>query len=105
VLVHGVLPAAPHWRSPAPGSAQAGRATAELVHGPLTLSVKRKTAFGWSLTLLELLGRFMEDARAMSRAMPWGDAAYIEDMVERGRKIRRCLIELKQAQGTGRVEI
>jgi len=30
-------------------------------------------------------------------AVHWGDAAYIEDMVERGRKIRRSLIELKQA--------
>ena len=47
--------------------------------------------------LLEMLGRFMEDAQAMSRAVRWGDGAYIEDKVERGRKIRRGLIELKQA--------
>ena len=47
--------------------------------------------------LLEMLARFIEDAQAMSRAVRWGDAAYIEDMVERGRKIRRSLIELKQA--------
>ena len=47
--------------------------------------------------LLEMLARFMEDAQAMSRAVRWGDAGYIEDMVERGRKIRRSLIELKQA--------
>jgi cyclohexadieny/prephenate dehydrogenase len=47
--------------------------------------------------LLEMLARFMEDAQAMSRAVRWGDAAYIEDMVERGRKLRRSLIELKQA--------
>ena len=47
--------------------------------------------------LLEMLGRFMEDAQAMSRAVRWGDAAYIEDKVERGRKIRRSLIEVKQA--------
>jgi cyclohexadieny/prephenate dehydrogenase len=33
----------------------------------------------------------------MSRAVRWGDAGYIEDKVERGRKIRRSLIELKQA--------
>jgi len=46
--------------------------------------------------LLEMLARFMEDAQAISRAVRWGDAAYIEDMVERGRKIRRSLIELKQ---------
>ena len=47
--------------------------------------------------LLEMLQRFMEDAQAMARAVRWGDAAYIEDMVERGRKIRRSLIEQKQA--------
>jgi cyclohexadieny/prephenate dehydrogenase len=47
--------------------------------------------------LLEMLQRFMEDAQAMSRAVRWGDAAYIEDKVERGRKIRRSLIEKKQA--------
>jgi len=47
--------------------------------------------------LLEMLARFVEDAQAMSRAVRWGDAAYIEDKVERGRKIRRSLIELKQA--------
>jgi cyclohexadieny/prephenate dehydrogenase len=47
--------------------------------------------------LLEMLARFVEDAQAMSRAVRWGDAGYIEDMVERGRKIRRSLIELKQA--------
>jgi len=47
--------------------------------------------------LLEMLARFMEDAQAMARAVRKGDAAYIEDKVERGRKIRRSLIELKQA--------
>ncbi|HUB10968.1 MAG TPA: prephenate/arogenate dehydrogenase family protein [Acetobacteraceae bacterium] len=47
--------------------------------------------------LLEMLARFMEDAQAMSRAVRWGDAAYIEDKVERGRKIRRSLIEQRQA--------
>jgi len=47
--------------------------------------------------LLEMLARFMEDAQAMARAVRWGDAAYIEDKVERGRKIRRSLIEKKQA--------
>jgi len=31
--------------------------------------------------------------------------AYIDDMPERGRKIRRSLIELKQAKATGKVEI
>jgi cyclohexadieny/prephenate dehydrogenase len=47
--------------------------------------------------LLEMLARFTEDAQAMARAVRWGDAAYIEDKVERGRKIRRSLIEVKQA--------
>jgi cyclohexadieny/prephenate dehydrogenase len=47
--------------------------------------------------LLEMLARFVEDAQAMARAVRWGDGRYIEDKVERGRKIRRGLIELKQA--------
>ena len=47
--------------------------------------------------LLEMLARFMEDAQAMARAVRWGDAGYIEDKVQRGRKIRRSLIDLKQA--------
>jgi cyclohexadieny/prephenate dehydrogenase len=47
--------------------------------------------------LLEMLARFMEDAQAMARAVRWGDAAYIEDKIKRGRVIRRSLIELKQA--------
>jgi cyclohexadieny/prephenate dehydrogenase len=47
--------------------------------------------------LLEMLARFTEDAQAMARAVRWGDAAYIEDKINRGRRIRRSLIELKQA--------
>ncbi len=47
--------------------------------------------------LLEMLARFVEDAQAMARAVRWGDAGYIEDKVERGRRIRRGLIELQQA--------
>ena len=47
--------------------------------------------------LLEMLARFMEDAQAMSRAVRWGDGAYIEDKVKRSRQIRQSLIELKQA--------
>jgi cyclohexadieny/prephenate dehydrogenase len=47
--------------------------------------------------LLEMLARFTEDAQAMARAVRWGDAAYIEDRILRGRKIRKSLIELKQA--------
>jgi len=47
--------------------------------------------------LLEMLARFTEDAQAMAKAVRWGDAAYIEDKIERGRKIRRSLIEINQA--------
>ncbi len=47
--------------------------------------------------LLEMLARFTEDAQAMARAVRWGDAAYIEDRIGRGRKIRQGLIEAKQA--------
>jgi cyclohexadieny/prephenate dehydrogenase len=47
--------------------------------------------------LLEMLARFTEDAQAMARAVRWGDEAYIEDKIKRGRKIRQSLIELKQA--------
>jgi cyclohexadieny/prephenate dehydrogenase len=47
--------------------------------------------------LLEMLARFMEDAQAMARAVRWGDGAYIEDKILRGRRIRRSLIELRQA--------
>ena len=47
--------------------------------------------------LLEMLARFTEDAQAMARAVRWGDAGYIEDKIQRGRVIRRSLIELKQA--------
>ncbi len=47
--------------------------------------------------LLEMLARFTEDAQAMARAVRWGDGAYIEDKILRGRHIRRSLIELKQA--------
>ena len=47
--------------------------------------------------LLEMLARFTEDAQAMARAVRWGDAAYIEDRIERSRAIRKTLIEIKQA--------
>jgi cyclohexadieny/prephenate dehydrogenase len=47
--------------------------------------------------LLEMTQRFTEDMTAMARAVRWGDNAYIEDKIARGRRIRRSLIELKQA--------
>jgi hypothetical protein len=42
----------------------------------------------------------MEGAQATSRAVRWGDAAYFEDVAERGRKIRRSPIEWKQPWGS-----
>lgn len=47
--------------------------------------------------LLEMFSRFSEDAQAMARAVRWGDTAYIEDKIVRSRKIRKSLIDLKQA--------
>jgi cyclohexadieny/prephenate dehydrogenase len=47
--------------------------------------------------LLEMLARFTEDAQAMAKAVRRGDGDYIEDKISRGRKIRKSLIELKQA--------
>jgi cyclohexadieny/prephenate dehydrogenase len=47
--------------------------------------------------LLEMLARFTEDAQAMARAIRWGDAAFIVDRIERGRRIRQSLIDLNQA--------
>ena len=47
--------------------------------------------------LLEMLARFTEDAQAMARAVRWGDGAYIEQRILRGREIRRSLIEQGQA--------
>ncbi|WP_270934727.1 prephenate/arogenate dehydrogenase family protein [Falsiroseomonas oryzae] len=47
--------------------------------------------------LLEMLGRFSEDAHALGRAVRWGQADYIEDRIRRGRKIRHDLIERHQA--------
>lgn len=47
--------------------------------------------------LLEMLARFTEDVQTMAGAVRRGDSAYIEDRILRGRKIRRSLIERKQA--------
>lgn len=47
--------------------------------------------------LLEMFQRFSEDAQSMARAVRWGDTAYIEDKIKRGRKIRKSLIDIKQA--------
>lgn len=47
--------------------------------------------------LLEMTQRFTEDMTAMARAVRWGDAEYIVDKIERGRRIRRSLIAIRQA--------
>lgn len=47
--------------------------------------------------LLEMFSRFSEDAQAMARAVRWGDTDYIEDRINRSRKIRKNLIDIKQA--------
>ena len=62
------------------------RGAGELVHGPLALPVKRKSAVAWVSALPEVLARFVENAQAMSRAVRRDGAACVEDMVERGRR-------------------
>ena len=47
--------------------------------------------------VLEMLARFTEDAQAFGRAIRRGEEGFIEDRIRRGRKIRRGLIERKQA--------
>lgn len=47
--------------------------------------------------LLEMYSRFSEDAQAMARAVRWNDTGYIEDKINRSRKIRKSLIDIKQA--------
>ncbi|MBO1324861.1 prephenate dehydrogenase/arogenate dehydrogenase family protein [Acetobacter sp. TBRC 12305] len=47
--------------------------------------------------LLEMLGRFMEDAKAMGRAIEEDDTAYIVSRIEEGRAIRKSLQENRQA--------
>lgn len=47
--------------------------------------------------VLEMLARFTEDAQAFGRAIRWGQEGFIVDRIQRGRKIRKELIEHKQA--------
>ncbi len=47
--------------------------------------------------LLEMFSRFSEDAQAFARAVRWNDTGYIEDRINRSRKIRKSLIDIKQA--------
>ena len=47
--------------------------------------------------VLEMLARFTEDSQALARAIRRGESEFIEDRIGRGRKVRRDLLELKQA--------
>jgi cyclohexadieny/prephenate dehydrogenase len=47
--------------------------------------------------VLEMLARFTEDAQAFGRAIRRGEEEFIVDRIQRGRKIRRGLIERHQA--------
>ena len=47
--------------------------------------------------VLEMLARFTEDAQAFGRAIRRGEEGFIVDRIQRGRKIRRGLIERHQA--------
>lgn len=47
--------------------------------------------------ILEMLARFTEDAQAMARAIRWQDEDYIVKTIKKGRKIRKSLINNKQA--------
>lgn len=47
--------------------------------------------------VLEMLARFTEDAQAFGRAIRWGQEEFIVDRIQRGRKIRKELIEHRQA--------
>jgi len=47
--------------------------------------------------ILEMLARFTEDAQAMAKAIRWQDEDYIVKTIKKGRKIRKSLINNKQA--------
>ncbi|MGE4220908.1 MAG: prephenate dehydrogenase/arogenate dehydrogenase family protein, partial [Alphaproteobacteria bacterium] len=47
--------------------------------------------------VLEILGRFVEDLTAMQRAIRWGEGDRLERHFERGRAIRRSVVEMGQA--------
>ncbi|CAI3943155.1 Prephenate dehydrogenase (TyrA) (PDB:2F1K) [Commensalibacter communis] len=48
--------------------------------------------------ILEMLARFTEDAQAMAKAIRWKDEEYITETIQKGRRIRKSLIENKQVQ-------
>lgn len=47
--------------------------------------------------LLEMFSRFSQDAQSMANAVREGDTDYIEDRIKHGRRIRKSLIDIKQA--------
>ncbi|CAI3944419.1 prephenate/arogenate dehydrogenase family protein [Commensalibacter papalotli (ex Botero et al. 2024)] len=48
--------------------------------------------------ILEMLARFTEDAQAMAKAIRWKDEEYITETIQKGRRIRKSLIDNKQVQ-------
>lgn len=48
--------------------------------------------------ILEMLARFTEDAQAMAKAIRWKDEDYITETIQKGRRIRKSLIDNKQVQ-------
>lgn len=51
--------------------------------------------------VLEILQRFSEDLTALQRAIRWGEGDKLQELFTRTRKIRRGIIEAKQAYGSG----
>ena len=47
--------------------------------------------------MLEMLQRFSEDLSRLQRAIRWGEADALEDLIRRSRDIRRNVIEAGQA--------
>ncbi|MFT6580256.1 MAG: cyclohexadieny/prephenate dehydrogenase [Alphaproteobacteria bacterium] len=47
--------------------------------------------------VLEILGRFTEDLTALQRAIRWGEGDALEELFARTRKIRRGVIDMRQA--------
>ncbi len=51
--------------------------------------------------VLDILQRFSEDLTALQRAIRWGEGDKLQELFTRTRKIRRGIIEAKQAYGSG----
>ncbi len=48
-------------------------------------------------SVLEMLGRFVEDLTALQRAIRWGEGEALQDLFTRTREIRRGVVEMGQA--------